>query len=232
MTADAAEHLRGYPVKRRRIEVAGWEYEVLGPADCESLVDDPRVAQRFEQDEYMPYWAEFWPAAVLLAEAVAAWGSAGQFAKPLSILELGCGLGLVSLVGSRLGHSVTASDYDDDALAFVLESARRNGLPAPHARYIDWRQTYPDLRFDRIVAADVLYETRNLRPIAEFVRTHLDADGLALICDANRCTADVFDGIARHCGLSVETEAVERRVGEGDTPVRGRLFHLRHRTPS
>jgi hypothetical protein len=103
----------------------------------------------------------------------------------------------------------------------------RNGLPAPETRYVDWRESYPDLRPDRIVAAEVLYETRNLRPIADFVARHLKPDGVALICDGNRSTADEFDTVARHCGLSVEITTAERPGLAGGKPIRGRLFHLR-----
>ncbi len=227
MSREPLERFRGYPVTTRRFELAGRTFELLGPADYESLIDDPRVAARFEQDEYMPYWAEFWPASLLLADAVAAWEPAPADAAPPCVLELGCGLGLVSLVAAHLGFRVIASDYDEGALAFLVESARRNGLPVPETRYVDWRQSCRDLRLDRIVAAEVLYETRNLRPIAEFVRDHLKPDGFALICDANRSTADDFGTVARHCGLEVKVSPVERPAPPDGKPIRGRIFHLR-----
>lgn len=257
----AMEALRGYPVRTRRVRAAGMEFLLLGPANYEELVDDPRVVRRFERDEYLPYWAEFWPACTLLVEALSALGarrsatsnrrapsaaapgappcgSPGAFRGPL-LLELGCGLGLVSLAALRLGYRVIASDYDEDALAFVQESARRNGLPPPETRLIDWRETYDDVRPDVIVAAEVLYETRSLRPVAEFVAGHLAPAGVALISDANRSTADDFPMVARHCGLDVRTETVEATpaadplwesaTGPGPRTVRGRVFHLRRR---
>jgi SAM-dependent methyltransferase len=227
MSGEPLAQFRGYPVTVRRFELAGRTFELLGPANYESLIDDSRVAARFEQDEYMPYWAEFWPASLLLADAVAAWEPAPADREPPCVLELGCGLGLVSLVATCLGFRVIASDYDEDALAFLVESARRNGLPAPETRYVDWRETCRDLRLDRIVAAEVLYETRNLRPIAEFVRGHLKPDGFALICDANRSTADNFDTVAQHCGLQVEVWPVERPAAADAKPIRGRMFRLR-----
>jgi hypothetical protein len=86
---------------------------------------------------------------------------------------------------------------------------------------LDWRRAYPELRPARILAADVLYEARNLQPVAEFVREHLAPQGLALITDANRCTADPFADVARACGLTVRTHPVER------PGARGRTFELR-----
>lgn len=219
--------IRGYPVKLRTIAVAGRNYEILGPDNFESLLDDPRVAVRFERDGYMPYWAEFWPAAVLLAEEVAKWGSANRAARQ-TVLEFGCGLGLVGLVAAGLGYDVTMSDYDDDALAFVQASAERNGIPVPTLRWIDWRETYPELALDRIVAAEVLYEKRNLEPIAGFLAKHLKADGIALICDRNRQTADAFAEVCAGSGL--DCQVVTRScpgIVAGEPIVEGRIFECR-----
>jgi 2-polyprenyl-3-methyl-5-hydroxy-6-metoxy-1,4-benzoquinol methylase len=215
---------RGYPVTVTRVTLASRTFEVLGPANSEELVDSPEVARRFGQSEYLPYWAQLWPASLLLAEAVAGWIPAGD--EPPHVLEIGCGLGLVSLLLSHLGYRVVAADQDEDALAFVAESARRNRVPVPETRLIDWHKTDLGQFFDRIVAADVLYETRHLRPVAEFVQDHLEPGGFALIADPSRFTADEFDTIARHCGLAVEVTAVERPAEVGDQPIRGRLFRL------
>lgn len=227
MSDATPERFRGYPVVRRRIEVAGRSYELLGPANFEALVDDPRTAARFAADEYLPYWAEFWPACVLLAEHVAMWGPAPAVAPP-TVLELGAGLGLVGLVATGLGYPTVISDYDEDSLAFVVESARASGLPPATVRAIDWRETYPDLVADRIVAAEVLYERRSLAPIAAFLRKHLKPHGVALLCDAWRSTADGFVDAARQESLAVETESVVRARPGANTPLAARFFHVRH----
>lgn len=251
--------LRGYPVKVWRLELAGRVIELLGPDNYETLLDDPRVRARFEADEFMPYWANLWPGAILLAEEVAHWPRIAEAAAPPGdpapatgairagrpaaagataprVLELGCGLGLVGLVASELGYRVIVSDYEDDALTFVLQSAEHNRIPPPEVRFIDWRERFPELRLDRIVAADVLYETRHLRPIAEFIEHHLAPDGFALICDANRSVANDFETIARHCNLRVECTPRARpaidRIGLPDTkgqPIEGRIFRVTHR---
>ena len=191
----------------RRVAVRGRAFELVGPANYEALVDDPRVIRRFEQDEFLPYWAEFWPACTLLADLVAAWPVVDRRVAPC-VLELGCGLGLASLVAAGRGYRAIASDYDADALAFVSESARRSGVGELETRWIDWRKAYPELRADRIVAAEVLYEPRNLEPVARFVRAHLTGDGQGFLVDGNRQTADAFPRVAESHGLVVETQPV------------------------
>lgn len=244
--------LRGYEVVVETVVAGELRIELLGPRNPYGLLDRPEMEARFERDEYLPYWATLWPAALILADEVARWprgpvpeGEAGErgpaaeaggrvIAHPelsmsagvrpenVDVLELGCGLGLVGLVAAARGYRVGVADWDDDALEFVRASARRNDLPEPATLRLDWRQEYPELRPGRIVAADVLYEARNLQPVAAFVRAHLRRDGFALIADANRSTADAFPEAARGCGLEVAVRAATR------ADARGRVFELRH----
>jgi 2-polyprenyl-3-methyl-5-hydroxy-6-metoxy-1,4-benzoquinol methylase len=221
------QEFQGYPVMVHRVSFAGRTFELLGLENCEQLLDVPEVVRRFEQNEYLPYWSQLWPAGLLLAGAVAAWPPAG--AEPVQVLEIGCGLGLVSLVLTHLGYRVLATDYEKDALAFVAESARRSGLPVLQTRLLDWRRRDLDASFERIVAADVLYEARNLRPVAELIHQHLSQDGFALIADPNRSVADTFDAIAADHGLAVAISGVEYRGGGRAKAIQGRIFRLHHR---
>ncbi len=223
------EYFNGYPVIERPIVVAGRTYRLVGPANYEQLIDDPRVVQRFAQDEFMPYWAEFWPAARLLAEEVASWDSPAPGNAP-TVLEIGCGLGLVGLVAHALGYRVTISDYDQDALAFVRESARRSGLPEVATAFVDWRERYPTLVADRIVAAEVLYEQRSIEPVSAFLRDQLAPGGRAWLVDRNRRPADAFVHTARRMGLHVLERPIERpAVGDGP-PLKARIFEVTHAT--
>jgi 2-polyprenyl-3-methyl-5-hydroxy-6-metoxy-1,4-benzoquinol methylase len=217
---------RGHDVRQRRIELLNRQYTFIGPCAPEALLDAPNAEARFAADGYMPYWAEFWPASLLLMDAVASWAPPGPGAPPVKVLELGCGLGAVSVVLGSLGYRVFASDYDGDALAFTMENARINGVTTIEPLLIDWREAYPGLRVDRIVAAEVLYECRNAEPVAQFVSRHLSPTGFALICDRNRSTADDFPEVARRFGMQVEVSAVQRGDPDGGRPISGRLFRL------
>lgn len=226
MSQGALEILSGHPVKRRTVELAGRSFGLAGPANYESLIDDPAVVQRFAKDEYLPYWAEFWPACVRLAEEVARWAAPRPGHPRLTVLEMGCGLGLCSLVAAWRGHRVIASDYEPQALEFVRFSAELNALPCPELRVVDWRQSYADLRADRIIAAEVLYERRGLAPIARFIAAHLEPAGSALICDAHRQPADGFAEIARSAGLAAAV-----RTAETSAATAVRLFELQPAPP-
>jgi predicted nicotinamide N-methyase len=220
---------RGHDVRIEQPIIGHQSWNILAPTAGDRLLNDPSVIERFERDEYLPYWATLWPAALLLAEEVAAWPTA---ATPLDILEIGCGLGLVGIIAAARGHRVTLSDYDDDALAFATENARLNNVTPATIRRLDWRNPQFDNRAHRILAADVLYEARSLTPVAQFVWHQLHPDGYALISDPNRRTADGFEQVARRCGLNVSCRNVEREHETRPVPIQGRIYQLSRDRPA
>jgi predicted nicotinamide N-methyase len=140
-----------------RLVVAGVELDLLRPESAEALID----LEAFEEDEFLPYWAELWPAATALAEAL-------PDVRGRRVVELGCGLGVTSLVAASRGAEVTATDWAGDAVELLRENAARNGLRLEARRY-DWRDPWPE-RFDLALAADVLYERRNVEPLLDRLR--------------------------------------------------------------
>ncbi len=131
---------------------------LLRPVTPDALIDE----EAFAHDEFMPYWAELWPAATALA------GALPSNLDGVRAVELGCGLGLPSLVAASRGALVTATDWAEAAVDLLRQNAEANGL-ALRAEVRDWRDPWPE-RFDLALAADVLYEQRNVRPVLERVR--------------------------------------------------------------
>jgi predicted nicotinamide N-methyase len=134
------------------VRVGDIELRLRRPASPEALIDE----EAFARDEFLPYWAELWPAGTSLAEALP------EVAR-LRVCELGCGLGVPSLVAAARGAEVTAIDWAPAAIELLRENAARNGIALrPEVR--DWREPW-DERFDLVLAADVLYERRNVEPL-------------------------------------------------------------------
>jgi predicted nicotinamide N-methyase len=74
-----------------------------------------------------PYGVVLWPAAQVVANAIA--GIEGV--RGAALLELGAGTGLCSLAALRCGAArVLATDYREEPLELLRESARANGLGA------------------------------------------------------------------------------------------------------
>jgi len=117
----------------------------------------------FDEDEFLPYWAELWPSGVALAEVVA-----GLDVRGLRVLELGAGLGLPSLAAALGGAEVLATDWAEDAVALLRANAARNGI-ALRAERVRWDDPEPLLReapWQLVLGADLLYEERNAHQLA------------------------------------------------------------------
>ena len=164
-----------------RREVEG--FDLLMPASSEALLDE----EAFAADEFMPYWAELWPSAEALARAVA--GVSGR------VLELGCGLGLPSLVAARGGADGLSTDWAEDAVALLRRNAAANGVSL-EARVWDWNddpaELGPPTSFELVLAADVLYEERNHAPLVRVLPELVAEDGQVWIADPGRAVAEPF----------------------------------------
>lgn len=75
----------------------------------------------------------------------------------LSLLEIGCGSGLLSLTAARLGAVVTARDINPAAVAATRENARANGL-AVDVDASDMFGNVPQQAFDRVVVNPPFYQ--------------------------------------------------------------------------
>ena len=67
-------------------------------------------------DERIPYWTEIWPSALALSVFIL---NNKDRVKGKTVLELGAGMGLPSLVAASYTSAVVCSDYLTDALIFA-----------------------------------------------------------------------------------------------------------------
>jgi predicted nicotinamide N-methyase len=147
--------------------------------------DDLLVEEAFEHEELLPYWAELWPSGVALARVAAEHRPAGR------IVELGCGLGLPSIVASLIGADVLAVDWSEEALSATRRNASLNGAAVTTLR-IDWHEPAELIArapFDVVLAADVLYERRDVDPLLDLL-PRLAPE--ILLADPTRPTAAAF----------------------------------------
>lgn len=201
---------RRFVVEEVSITAFGRELTLLAPRSAEDLINE----QDFERDERLPYWADLWPSSYALAERVAE--ERGKKADARSsgrLLELGCGLGLVTIAAMTAGFDVLATDYYDDALSFTRANAWRALGREPGARHVDWRDLPSDLgTFANVLAADVLYEPRYASIVANTLARTLAPGGRALVADPGRRAVKQFLRECENAGLrvmSVETRQYE-----------------------
>src|SRR5215216_4145471 len=194
------------------IALRGDDLEILRPRDSEALIDERAFE---EEDEFLPYWAELWPAGVGLARALD-----GRALRGMPVVELGCGLGLPSIVAARAGGRVLATDWSAAALTLLAENAARNEVSLD-TLVSDW--THPEALLARgpfrlVLAADVLYERRNIGVLLDLLPKLVAPAGEIWLADPGRATADTFLELA-------DAEGWRRR----STPDRDRPSVVVHR---
>jgi len=179
------------------IALPGRELAIVRPRSTDLLLDE----EAFEAEEFLPYWAEPWPSGLALARAVARMSLRWQ-----RVVELGCGLALPSLAAAHAGARVLATDWSPDAVSLAGLNARRNGVELETA-LLDWaRPAGVEYRFDLVLAADVLYEHRNVELLLGLLPRLVDGQGLALLADPGRPHAKTFLERA-HESWAIETTA-------------------------
>ena len=199
----AAEIERRFRTVDTPVDLERREVTILHPANADDLISE----DDFVKDERLPYWADLWPSARILSRAVVEERGTGK-----RLLELGCGSGLVSVAAVIAGYDVMASDYYADALLFTRFNVERN-LPGKsvRTREVDWRELPKGLgRFDRVLAADVLYEPTYGDLVARAIAKTLADEGLATVADPGRISRQAFLDRAAELGLDVDTSRTIR----------------------
>jgi predicted nicotinamide N-methyase len=143
-------------------ELAGRDISLLRPTSADALIDE----DAFDEDEFLPYWAELWPSGPVLAQVVGELVPAG-----VSVLELGAGLGLPSLAAALNGADVLATDWAAEAVELLCRNAERNGivLRAACVRWDEPALLLHEAPWHLVVGADLLYERRNADLLLELL---------------------------------------------------------------
>ncbi len=209
------------PNVRETVIVEGRAFLIERPAESDRLLDDPDVHAAFARDEYMPYWADLWPAARMLAKVILR----ESWVPGTEALEVGCGLGLPGIVALACGLKVTFSDYDPCALHYAAINARLNGLDQFRTLRLDWRAPASDLRAPVILASDLIYELRNVEPLVAFVRQVLAPGGVCLLTDQDRIPMHALRAALDAERLPYTTQTL--RAGEpGGRRLKGTLYRI------
>ena len=129
-----------------------------------------------------PLFGVVWPSGEVLARVMATQRLAGQ-----RILEVGCGIGLASLLLNQRAADITATDHHPSAEDFLHHNVRLNrGSRIPFLR-TDWQDPSTDLgKFDLIIGSDLLYESDHAALLSQFVDQHAEPSCEVVIVDPGR----------------------------------------------
>jgi len=174
--------------------------QITHTADFDRLLDNS--VYDFEID-YMPYWAEIWPSGIVLAGCVAREPHAFQGQR---VLELGPGVGVTAVAAMRAGAELVVADFAPGSLALSALNALDQVGTEPKTLLINWREPSDELfaeagpGFSVVLAADVLYETKDVKPLIRLLKRLVAPGGEVWLAEPGREPAEVFVETLRRRG--------------------------------
>ena len=214
-----------YQVKHEFYTFGDSEFEIRSLLDRQQYWDPDGEAERANVPAAM--WSIFgqvWPAGLYLAELMSGFPFRGK-----RILEVGCGLGLASLVLQRLGADITTTDQHPLAEQFLDKNLLLNNLAAIPFHAGSWESDDLEIdQFDLIIGSDLLYEPQQPTPLAAFIKRHTRNNAEVIIVDPGRGNHGKFSRAMSEQGFLRRTSWSDKQHIR-DTLHKGFLLNY-HRT--
>jgi len=179
---DLQRFLSTYCAETKSLKVDGQEFTFFVPRDITDFIDSGDPLHNF------PLWAKVWEAALVLIDYMARLQPDPQ----RRILEIGAGLGVVGGVAARLGHKVTITEYDQDALEFIRANCVLNGCRRAEVAHLDWSRPRLTSKYDLIIGSEVVYREQDLDCLKNLFDTYLAAGGKVVLAEQIRETGKNF----------------------------------------
>ena len=227
----------GYLTKQESIAVLGVDDLLIRSLLDKNQFHDPldEALNLGISSAMWPLFGLLWPSGQRMAERMAK--------RPVTherILEIGCGLGLSSLVAHRRGANVTASDCHPLTHAFLDENARLNGLPPMAYRHGLWgtaalrEDGLPVLTsaldegvsglFDLILGSDILYERDDEGTLASFINAHAARVSEIWVVDPNRGNRSAFHKHMARVGFAMHEQVLDQAAHADGLAYKGRML--------
>lgn len=169
---------------------------------CAEMTEEEQL-DPFAED-LCPYFGVLWPSSIALAEYLS---ENPKLVRGKKVLELGCGLGLPSLVASHLGGDVLATDYHPDVEEYFQRNCRHSSIESKYKR-LNWREGTEDIgKFDVVIGSDVLYESKHAKEVAQGLIRFMKPNGMIILSDPLRAYLQKFLTAMKEEGMREEMSA-------------------------
>lgn len=188
-----------YETETTEVAINGKKFSILLPKYLYRFINPIDVFHDF------PLWAKLWKASWVLSAYLAD--------MPVNInnrlLEIGAGVGLVSIVAATFGHPITMSEYNPDALKFAHANACLNNCPDLPIMKLDWQRCRLMDQFDIIVASEVTYNEEDFSPLIRLFRANLKPGGeIILTSEIRQSGKDLFNLFKSDFDITVEKKTL------------------------
>ena len=184
-----------YETEATEVVVRDRKFQILLPKFLSRFINARDVFHEF------PLWAKIWQASWVLADYLAGM----PVESKRHFLEIGAGVGLVSIVAASFGHRITMSEHNYDALQFARANALINGCPRLPIVDLDWNRPQLPGRFEQIVASEVTYKRDDWQPLVKFLETCLKPDGeVILAAEMRKSSVDFYKELETGFNIGVQ----------------------------
>jgi ETFB lysine methyltransferase len=197
-------------VRYQTIELGGVDIHVKSLRDTQEYRDEGGEAEALGISSAMwPLFGVLWTAGIVLAELMVTQDIQGR-----RILEVGCGLGLASLLLNQRSADITATDQHPEAATFLASNVALNEAePIPFVR-VSWADAEVELGlFDLIIGADLLYDREQAEPLSRFIEQHANPACEVVLVDAGRGQAGRFSRCMSALGYAYEATRADDVAG-------------------
>ncbi len=151
--------------------------------DKQEFYDPEQIAEKLGISS--SFWSLFgvvWPSSLVLAHFMNDFDTDSK-----RILEVGCGIGLSSLLLNKQHADITATDYHPEVGAFLERNVLLNQDADITFEQVDWAAKKDQLGlFDLIIGSDLLYEDQHIELLAHFIEKHSKPSCEVIIVDPKR----------------------------------------------
>lgn len=169
--------------KYQTFEIDDFDIHMRSLRDKQQFSDDDNEAENLGiSSAQWPLFGVVWESGEVLARLMAR-----QDINDKRILEVGCGLGLASLVLNKRSADISATDYHPEVETFLKINTELNTGDAIPFEQSNWNSLESGLgEFDLIIGSDLLYEVEHIELLSQFVELHAREACEVIIIDPGR----------------------------------------------
>jgi predicted nicotinamide N-methyase len=136
-----------------------------------------------------PYWAKVWPSSIALHNVLQKHPS---LIRDKTVLELGAGIGLPSLMMAGITNSIQISDYNLDAVELLRKNIEHLELENAEALKLDWNALPEAIHPKVLILSDVNYDPKQFETLTKLIEKFIHQGCTIILSTPQRIMASPF----------------------------------------
>ena len=171
-----------YEVELTKFSLVNQTLEIYVPKNIDRFINQNDIFDGF------PLWSKIWEATAVLAFQL----SKVPVKSEVKFLEIGAGMGVAGIYAATLGHDITITEYNDDAIHFARANAMQNGVDPTLIQKLDWSNPGVMGQFDYIIGSEVVFKETDIMSLHFLFQRYLKPGGTILLAEGMRKTSLAF----------------------------------------